>query len=66
MKTIVELYKRNGQWRWRMRDYRNKKIIGASTEGYKRRVDAIKNLNRIGEVNYASWLKLEGELVVET
>jgi len=46
--TIVELYKSKGQWRWRMTDARNGKIIGASSEGYKRKVDAVKNLNRVG------------------
>ncbi len=47
-KTIVELYLSKGQYRWRMRDFRNHKIIGASTESYKRKVYAVRNLNRVG------------------
>jgi uncharacterized protein YegP (UPF0339 family) len=70
MKTIVELYKSKSGWRWRMTDYRNHKIIGASTEGYKRRVDAIKNLNRIGLVDYKTRIPPRGRdefsKVVET
>jgi uncharacterized protein YegP (UPF0339 family) len=71
MKTLVELYKSKSGWRWRMTDCRNKKIIGASTEGYRRRVDAVKNLNRIGAIDYRTWLgsskaKYEIKMVVET
>lgn len=35
------------EWRWRLRDRRSDKIIGASSEGYKRRIDAIANLKRV-------------------
>ena len=54
-----------------MLDCRNKKIIGASTEGYRRRVDAVKNLNRIGAIDYRTWLgsskaKYEVKMEVET
>ncbi len=48
-KTIVELYKSGEHYRWRMRDFRNHKIIGASTEGYKRKVYAVRNLARVGQ-----------------
>lgn len=45
-RTIVEVYKDSyGEWRWRMNDFRNKKIIAASTEGYKRKSSAIRNLD---------------------
>ena len=53
--TIVEVYKKGGQWRWRMRDRRNGKTIGASTEAYKRRIDAIRNLQRVGDVGATAW-----------
>jgi len=49
-KTVVELYKSKGQWRWRMTDGRNGKIIGASTEGYRAKAHAVANLNRVGYV----------------
>lgn len=47
MKTIIELKRTTSGWRWTMRDYRNRKIIGASTEGYRRRIDAVGNLERL-------------------
>lgn len=48
MKTIIKVYKRHG-WRWQMRDARNGKIIGASTEpnGYTRQAACLKNLERV-------------------
>lgn len=46
-KTVIELYLSRGQYRWRMKSAKNGKIIGASTESYKRRIDALKNLNRV-------------------
>jgi uncharacterized protein YegP (UPF0339 family) len=53
--TVVELFKNRGKWRWRMRDYRNRKIIGASTEGYANRYDAVKNLQRVSNVGVAGY-----------
>jgi uncharacterized protein YegP (UPF0339 family) len=50
VKTRVELFKMPKGWRWRMTDARNGKIIGASTESYSRRIDAVRNLDRVGAV----------------
>lgn len=46
-KTVVQIYKSRGAWRWRMTDFLNRKIIAASSEGYRRRIDAVKNLRRV-------------------
>lgn len=55
MKTKIALYKTKGGWHWRMTDVRNGKIIGASTESYKRRIDCVRNLDRVGKVGVHSW-----------
>ena len=47
MKTTITIYREHGSWRWQMRDARNVKIIGASTEGYDRRAACLKNLERV-------------------
>lgn len=47
MLTTIVLYRHGKNWRWRLIDDRSKKIIGASTEGYRRRIDALKNLRRV-------------------
>lgn len=40
---LTTIYKdKKGEWRWNLT--KNKKIIAASSEGYKRRIDAEKNL----------------------
>lgn len=44
--TKVKLYRRDGLWRWRIRDS-NGVIIGASSEAYRKRSMALRNLNRI-------------------
>jgi len=50
---IVTVYEdAGGFWRWRIQNYRNKKIIGASTESYTKRAAAIKNLFTIGDAVY--------------
>lgn len=46
MKTIIRVYRRKG-WRWQMRDARNGRIIGASTEAYMRRSSCLRNLERV-------------------
>jgi uncharacterized protein YegP (UPF0339 family) len=46
-KALVQVYKRGKNWRWRMKDARNGKIIGASSEGYRRKVDCLNNLDRV-------------------
>lgn len=56
MKTLTTIYKSRGQWRWRMKD-RNGKIIGASTEAYRRLKDCRANLKR---VTHAKALQAEG------
>jgi len=43
-----EFYKdAKGEWRWR-RTSANGKIVGASTEGYKNKIDCIENAKRHG------------------
>lgn len=37
---------RKGEWRWSLK-HRNGRIVGASTEGYKRRSACIKNLELV-------------------
>lgn len=46
-KTVFEVYVSGTWWRWRMTDHRNGRIIGASSEGYTRRRDAVLNLRRV-------------------
>jgi len=43
-----EIYKdKRGEWRWTC-TARNGEIVGASTEGYKNRVDCVANAKRFG------------------
>lgn len=44
-RKIVELYKGKNGYRWRISDFHNKKITQASTQGYSRRIDCLKNLD---------------------
>ena len=60
-KTIVELYKSNGEYRWRMRDFNNHKIICASSESYKRRIYAVRNLERVG----CSWMGTDNDELLD-
>ena len=46
MKTIIRLYRSRG-WRWQMRDARNGRVIGASTEAYMRQSSCLRNLERV-------------------
>ena len=50
MKTIIRVYRSRG-WRWQMRDARNGKIIGASTEAYMRQAACLNNLERVTGVS---------------
>lgn len=54
MKTIIRVYRDDG-WRWQMRDTRNGRIIGASTEGYTRQTACLKNLERVTGVTLDGW-----------
>lgn len=47
MKTIIRVYHAPSCWRWQMRDARNGKIIGASTEAYVRQAACLRNLERV-------------------
>lgn len=47
MKTVIRVYREHGTWRWQMRDARNGRIIGASSEGYVRRAACLANLSRV-------------------
>jgi uncharacterized protein YegP (UPF0339 family) len=50
-KSRVKLYRdKKNEWRWEITDFRNKKIIGASTEGYKTRSAMLSNLLRVVRV----------------
>lgn len=44
-----------GDWRWRVRCVRSGEIIGASTEGYRRRRDCVKNARRLGYTGPVEW-----------
>ena len=44
----IEVYKKYWRWRWRV-TATNGRIIGASTQGYKRRVDCIDNIESLGQ-----------------
>ena len=45
---IIDVCKdKAGEWRWSMRMRRGGLIVGASTEGYKKRSAAVKNLTRV-------------------
>lgn len=52
MKNVVKIYVRRKEWRWSMADKRNGRIIGASTESYKNRHQAINNLKRVTGISY--------------
>lgn len=56
MNTKITIYKNRGQWRWRMLDARNNKIIGASTEGYKTKSAMFRNIYRVTGIH---WLFLD-------
>lgn len=46
MKTVIRVYRSKG-WRWQMRDARNGRVIGASTEAYMRQSSCLRNLERV-------------------
>lgn len=47
MKLTVAIKKdRKGEWRWTLK-HRNGRIVGASTEGYKRKPACLKNLELV-------------------
>jgi uncharacterized protein YegP (UPF0339 family) len=50
----LKLYVRTGGWRWTLRA-RNGRIIGASTQAYKRRADAFRNIKRVIGIDYLSF-----------
>lgn len=58
MKTIMQIYVRGRkrQWRWRMLDARNRRIIGASSESYLNRHQAVSNLKRVTGIKYVPHL----------
>jgi len=37
----------SGEWRWTITSDKNGKIVGASTEGYKKRSDVFKNIQLV-------------------
>jgi uncharacterized protein YegP (UPF0339 family) len=45
-KYTIVMWRALGEWRWTMRA-RNGRIVGASTEGYKRRAAAIANMHTV-------------------
>lgn len=49
MTLIVQFYRSTwlGEWRWRLRDGYNKRIVGASSEGYRTRKVMLKNFYRV-------------------
>ena len=52
MKDHIEFFQDGqGDWRWRVRDAENGKIIGRSSEGYKNRKEMEENLRRMGSIN---------------
>jgi uncharacterized protein YegP (UPF0339 family) len=58
MKThTAEFYRSKGQWRWRIRA-RNGKIIGAASEGYKRRIDCSRAFYRMYAAMQTGTLKV--------
>lgn len=49
MSDFWQIYKdTRGEWRWRRVSPRNGKIVGASSEGYKKRAECISNALRHG------------------
>ena len=44
---LVRVYRSRGQFRWQIKDHMNKKVIGASTEGYARQHHCRANFERI-------------------
>jgi|PlaIllAssembly_1097288.scaffolds.fasta_scaffold641945_2 uncharacterized protein YegP (UPF0339 family) len=45
---VFKVYKGvSGEWRWTISSEKNGKIVGASTEGYKKRADVFKNVNLV-------------------
>lgn len=46
LKLRVQFYRYFGEWRWRMRAV-NGQIVGASTEGYKRKIAMCRNFRSV-------------------
>mgnify|MGYP002813971022 FL=1 len=45
---ILSVYRdQSKHWRWTIHDSINHKILGASSEGYRDRIDCVRNLRRI-------------------
>lgn len=38
---------RRSQWRWRLTDARNNRVLAASSEGYRDRADLVRNIARV-------------------
>lgn len=54
MQQTVTVYRRTprGEWRWRIQS-RNRKIVGASSEGFKRLIRCIQNLEMVTGIDLA-------------
>lgn len=52
----IIVYRSRGNWRWRMQCARNGKIVGASSEGYRRRAAAMHNLETVTGLNVSFWM----------
>ena len=42
-------------WRWRVKAQENGEIIAASSQGYSRRIDCVRNAQRIGYTGPTAW-----------
>jgi len=58
MNYTLEIYADNvGECRWRLREPRTRNIIGASSEGYEKRIDCVKNFRKLTGLSteFGSW-----------
>ena len=60
---IIDVCKdKAGEWRWSMRMRRGGLIVGASTEGYKKRSAVVKNLWRVTGFDPKALVKMDKTL----
>ena len=58
MKYKIDIYRVDGQWRWKMISTRNGKIVGASSEAFKNKAGVNKNLEIVTGYNIESFEKV--------
>ena len=55
-KSVLTILRTPRGFRWRLREHRNARIIGASSEAYRDRADCVRNIARVTGLNLAPFL----------